>query len=360
MKSHKNRFPVKRLFVLGAGASFGASQTYSDAKHKETPLDSHFCESLMNLDVQRPAWVKEAKGFIYDHWKDHLSMDHYGLEEAIMRQMAHLEFIDGIHPHRRRGAVRESEYMNHVSHLICFVLRRARERGSRPYEKLAKTVFPHELDIEAQGDRVVTFNYDELLDKHLVNRFETSRVYFDRIKERQSDSARRRHSHPHPLLVKLHGSVNWRCSQSEFSKIVASSNANAGTHWIESVWYSRQGTPSPSEDSSPLILPPLPTKPITRIELFRFLWTKAYEYLHEAEELVICGYSLPEADQLAQSLFSGFANRKLKQITIVDPNPAIISRWRALLRRKNVNEGARWMYHDDFDEYVAELEAGAT
>jgi len=54
---------------------------------------------------------------------------------------------------------------------------------------------------------------------------------------------------------------------------------------------------------------------------------------------------------MAQSMFANFSNKSVTQITVVEPNPAVLSKWRALLRRKNVNN-ARWTYYEDFDEYV--------
>ena len=154
------------------------------------------------------------------------------------------------------------------------------------------------------------------------------------------------------LIIKLHGSVNWRCSTKEFNKLVNKSHSNEEVYYLDSVWYSRSGSPSPSDNTSPLIIPPLPLKPITQIKLFCFLWTKAYEYLHEAKELIICGYSLPDADYLAQSLFGNFSNKSIKQVTVVDPDPSILKKWRNLLRRKNVNTKARWTYYESFEEYA--------
>lgn len=84
---------------------------------------------------------------------------------------------------------------------------------------------------------------------------------------------------------------------------------------------------------------------------------KAYEYLHEAEEIVICGYSLPDADRLAQSMFATFSNKSLRSVTIVDPNPGILSKWRGLLKRRNINRKARWTYYEYFDEYVEAMGA---
>jgi hypothetical protein len=352
MKRKENRLNVRRLFVLGAGASHSASTSAGGSPERRTPLDKDFCRMISELDPDRPVWVGPAREYIVREWKDHVPFEEFGLEQAIIRQLGHLEFIDAIHPRRRNTAVTDFKYLNRLSHLICFTLRRGREKKDGPYRHFAEEVFPEEQAFGQLRDRVITFNYDELLDKHLLSRFDIRQVYFDRLCETQSSVDRRAEHYPNPLVVKLHGSVNWRCSTEEFENIVRNVSNDNAQYWIKSIWYSQVGTPSPEDDSSPLIMPPLPVKPITRIKLFCFLWTKAYEYLHEAEELVICGYSLPDADRLAQSMFANFANKSLRAVTIIDPNPTILSKWRALLKRKNINGKARWTYFEDFKEYV--------
>ena len=79
-------------------------------------------------------------------------------------------------------------------------------------------------------------------------------------------------------------------------------------------------------------VPPLPSKPITSIQLFNWLWMQAYEYLHEARELIIVGYSLPAADQMADSLFGSFVTTRLEGVVVVDPHTAALDRWRQVLR----------------------------
>lgn len=355
----RSRFKVRRLYVFGAGASFDASRARAEAR--QAPLDMHFCSRIETLNVQRPKWVEAARAYVLNEWKDHTPFSASGLEQAIIRQVAHLEFIDAIHPRRRSNAVSEFSYLNNLSHLICLVLRKAREAKNGPYERFHSLAFPPGMQYDELRDRIITFNYDELLDAHLLERFSAQQLYFDKLKDKQSDRRRRAARIEDPLLVKLHGSVNWRCATEEFEKIVngAATGKRAG-YYIKQVWLAETGTPSPEDATSPLIIPPLPVKPITNISLFCFLWTKAYEYLHEAEELVICGYSLPDADRLAQSLFANFTNRKLRKVTVVDPNPGIMSKWRGLFRRSNVNQHADWMYYETFTEYVDALEeAGA-
>lgn len=356
MKQKKNRCKVRRLFVLGAGASFSASSAVGALPEKQTPLDKDFCKRICELEVVKPGWVGPTRDYLLKEWRDHVPFEEVGLEQAIIRQIGHLEFIGAIHRRRRNKEVDDFQYLNKLSHIVCYALRRGREAKVGYYKQFAEKAFGT-LSAPEVEDRVVTFNYDELLDQHLLSSYSVKQIYFDKLKERQDEGRRRAEQFENPLLVKLHGSVNWRCSTDEFENIVRSVANGTQGYWIDSIWFSRVGTPSPDDSVSPLIIPPLPVKPITKIELFRFLWTKAYEYLHEAEELVICGYSLPETDRLAQSLFANFGNQTLRQVTIVDPNPGIMSKWRALLRRSNVSRKARWSYYEDFGEYVEAMDA---
>lgn len=149
--------------------------------------------------------------------------------------------------------------------------------------------------------------------------------------------------------------LNWRVTEEEFRRIIQPGSATADDPlYLQAVWFAGSGTPDPDDSAQPLIVPPLPVKPITQVSLFRFLWAKAYEYLHEAEEIVVCGYSLPDADRLALSLFGNFVNKRLKSVTVIDPDSTILRKWRGLFRRKNV-ASARWTYYEDFCEYVDDM-----
>jgi hypothetical protein len=85
--------------------------------------------------------------------------------------------------------------------------------------------------------------------------------------------------------------------------------------------------------------------------LFQFLWTKAAEYLSKCEELIICGYSLPATDSLAGSLFGSFENQKIQSVTIIDPSPEILMKWKKLLNRKGIATNT-WNYFSDLDEFL--------
>lgn len=354
MRDPAYRLKLNKLFILGAGASFSATQKGGTASSSIAPLDIHFCSRIFNLDYMRPKWVSETTQKIIHAWADHKDFQTFGLESAIIRQLSHMKFFDAINK-RRRVSCTQSEYINNIAHLITFVLKKAKESSDMPYRRMTSKLFPiGGTSNEAEINRIITFNYDDLLDNHLLARFSPERIYFDHISRNPGAVRRRRERFPKPLLVKLHGSVNWLCSTEEFLKLIDDNGGREEELWVESVRYAKNAVPSPSDNESPCIIPPIPDKPITRISLFKFLWSVACEYLHEAEEIVICGYSLPETDSMALSLFGNLRNERLKKVTVIDPNPAILARWRDLLIRPGVSS-AQWVYHSDFSEYVEHM-----
>jgi len=352
LRRKANRLKVKRLFVLGAGASYSASLRIPITP-KTAPLDIGLCQRISELNPAKPHWVARSRDLVIESWKDEGAFEQMGLEQAVIRQLGHLEFIRAIHPRRGKGSVEVFEWLSHLTHLMCYALRHTKENSKSIYRKFAT-----KLDLEpeniASADRIVTFNYDDLLDRHIVAKYGPTKTYFDRIKESPDAAERRDGQHPFPMVVKLHGSVNWRCKEEDFEKIINGTSDGSGPIWLSPVWVSSVGSPTPQDAVYPLMVPPLPVKPITSISLFQYLWTVAYEYLHEADEIIVCGYSLPDADRLAWSLFGNFSNRTLKRVTVIDPNPAVMSKWRTLFKRRKVGV-ARWEYFDDFTAYVEQM-----
>lgn len=352
MRRKENRRKVGRLFILGAGASYSATLR-NPTTQKTAPLDASLCKRLSELNPIKPLWVSNSRDFIQSNWMDEGSFTDFGLEQAVIRQIGHLEFIGAIHPRRRTGAVDVFSWLSHVTHLMCYALRHTKENSTHVYQQFANKL---KLDLPENefADRVVTFNYDDLLDQHLLKSQSAQALYFDKIKLSPDDPDKREKKLPYPLMVKLHGSVNWRCREDAFEKIIKGNPGGTGVMWLAPVWMATVGTPKPDESVYPLMVPPLPVKPITTISLFQYLWTIAYEYLHEAEEIVVCGYSLPEADRLAWSLFGNFSNRSLKMVSVIDPSPMVLAKWRTLFKRRSVAV-ARWEYFDDFAAYVHQM-----
>ena len=319
----ETRQHVRRLWVLGAGASFAATQGDPGSAFR-APLDVGFTKRLLKPHQKKPNWIRETADWIAKAWIDHKPLADCGLEEAINKQLSHTEFLYATHPKRKRYVKDPDEFMLRMSHLITASLLPCRESSSRLLGRIADSVIA-----QYEGgwfDAVATFNYDTLIDKHFLDVLSPHLVYFDRIKTGRSAPERKREQLADtPLLLKLHGSVNWRCEETDYRSAMRPSVSDT-RYRIPSIWMNKQRS-IPGESESPLIIPPLSTKPIMSTSIFHFLWQRAYEYLMETEELCICGYSLPPTDQMAMSLFSSFKSKNLQRVVIADPNPEVWSRY---------------------------------
>jgi len=49
MREQQNRFKVKKLFILGAGATYSITKQSPSKKFSQAPLDCEFCKRLLQL-----------------------------------------------------------------------------------------------------------------------------------------------------------------------------------------------------------------------------------------------------------------------------------------------------------------------
>ena len=357
MRTEANRRKINRLYILGAGASHALTQGQSASR--VAPLDVQFCGRISDLkECKRPLWVSEAAERIEKEYLHHIEFQYSGLEELIRQQISDYEFIGSIHPRRSRGKRSKEEYLNDVVHLVAYVLSRSRAKD--------KTLLDAWLEKYLKGsegrstkNRIISFNYDTLIDDILLKWHTPQHVYFDNIWDSVNEVPRRLNGR-YPLLIKLHGSINWRCAKSEYKKLFDSAAGTSesktntyntkGCHYIDKMWLDSRLC-RPDDNATPLIIPPLPQKPITSIAIFRYLWTYAYEYLYEAKNIVVAGYSLPPADTMAVSLFSKFKNTTINNLTIIDPNEEVLGKWIKLFRRNGI-KSHEVHYYPDFVEYI--------
>jgi len=111
------------------------------------------------------------------------------------------------------------------------------------------------------------------------------------------------------LLLKLHGSVNWRIRRGA-----------ASPYKVDDIIHDESWLQPPLPDSLvgrdknlidmhmepvPFIIPPVLMKSaLTKEPILQVVWSKAYEILSRAEQVVFIGYSLPITDIAAGFLFS--------------------------------------------------------
>lgn len=361
MRTFSNRHPVSTLFILGAGASKSLTQ-FNGNSEKSTPLDIEFTKRISEVHCNvKHRWVNEAKEKVIDDFLYHLPFAGMGLERAISQQISDLEFLRSIYPKRGCQTTNSLEYLENVTHLIAYILSKARIRDERLVKKLVDKYFNYD-DISECPNRIITFNYDTLIDEVLARKYKNvGHLYFDSILPKRNSKSKTKYKYP--LLLKLHGSINWKCIKQEYKTIFESPPINQRSvthtyntskcHFIREIWVDKK-IENPGNEVFPLIIPPIPDKPITNVAIFKYLWSYAFEYLTECENLVVSGYSLPETDTLATSLFSKFQNTRLKHVTIVDPSPNTVLKWVNLFNRKGI-KNLRTEYFTDFSQYLNQL-----
>lgn len=107
-------------------------------------------------------------------------------------------------------------------------------------------------------------------------------------------------------LLKLHGSVNWLFSKMS-NTLYYEYNLPENETYLEM-------------DLIPYIIPPVLDKnSLYNHQLIKSLWQKAHEYLENAEEIYIIGFSLPQTDISVKFLFQAALKHSRAQVYIINP-----------------------------------------
>ncbi|MGH9869716.1 MAG: hypothetical protein ACREAA_16325 [Candidatus Polarisedimenticolia bacterium] len=137
-------------------------------------------------------------------------------------------------------------------------------------------------------------------------------------------------------LLKLHGSLNWLyCSRCDELDITP--QYEGATVLLLDPRTGRCAAPHCTGRYEALLIgPSLEQRYENRI--LRETWTMAESTLHDAEKLIIVGYSLPEADYLIRAMLVRSFARRSDRVTVVDKQEAggaqaktLVSRYRRLL-----------------------------
>jgi hypothetical protein len=184
-----------------------------------------------------------------------------------------------------------------------------------------------------KGMNCITFNYDDVLDKALFEEgppYQSPTWNPDRgygfpclISQACLIPPRKFEGECSMLLLKLHGSVNWRIPFG-FPRPYG---LDAIRHHEE--WFGHRGAAykldlkeiDPLLEQDSLIIPPVLTKTgLAEQPVLRFLWTRAFETLSKADQVVFIGYSMPITDLSSGYLFrEGLGHlEKSDQVNVVD------------------------------------------
>jgi len=147
-----------------------------------------------------------------------------------------------------------------------------------------------------------------------------------------------------PVLLKLHGSSNWRLKSSGEIQVVT----EKWSDFLRVPGYRASGATLHSRARYPIILP-FWEKPIEE-EPWIGIWKGALQQLQRTDILLVWGYSLPTTDVKTRHLFSlGIDRARVKplQLCVIDPSADTQKRWR------EIYPTAHYWKYDSFEKFFS-------
>lgn len=340
--------PGKRVIVLGAGASRGAST--SEGKLCQPPLNADFFTQLQR--IANPKHEKKVASVVRDIVS--LFGPNFSLTmEEYFTQLESMATMSRIAPSKDRtfspSEIREKR--DRLMSALAAVL-----EESTDVSKKASAVCEYHAAIverlDAQ-DTIISFNYDCVTD-HALRRegdgkwsarygycFPTpSRVEgHERWSAVDTPSGANRTIN----LLKLHGSLNWQLPTGD--------GAEKDTIRLKQRLYEQRGTPRFT------IIPPEFVKNIHTDPNFEALWRNAERAIRGAEVIAMVGFSFTPTDLHVESLFRiALAKSSLKTLFIANPSQADRRRIRSVFARP-LEGGCVVRQHDSLHDFARHLES---
>ena len=192
----------------------------------------------------------------------------------------------------------------------------------------------------------VTFNQDVLIEKALQRASETRRygdipwniasaycVDFERLTGAKWDTqlfTEQAEDEQSIRVLKLHGSLNWvyevrsgtdpknvlRTADKRKLFCIKAEQLRVSLVWREHKRRMRL---------FPFVVPPIYEKSLLFKGSLGPVWRAAREALESADQIIVFGYSFPDADFAARTLLRRcyFSNEALREVTVIDPDPRV-------------------------------------
>jgi hypothetical protein len=192
-----------------------------------------------------------------------------------------------------------------------------------------------------KGGRVsfITFNYDLCLDFALHSNSYVPQYHLGSFDQQEAPNG--------VNVFKLHGSLNWARCQSCKDVVAWELREYLKNRRWESVAFGGEDSvrlamakdllrfshcPDSPGAKEPVVVPPTWNKAEHHAEL-RSVWLNAARQLSDAENIFVCGYSLPETDKFFHYLYAlgSIGEASLKRFWVFNPDEAVAGRFSKIL-----------------------------
>jgi len=349
-------FRKQKLVIIGAGCSQNFTQGTSNIDGLVSPLDSSFFKMakkvLLNTKLE-PSLTILIEGIVhhlhrlygYDafdvqdwinspsasRFLEVLDDDRLSLEKVMTQLTLENEIFQRMPPFNGyyQGKGRTIDFDESpfaLTELIALTISKALEGPvCSQHIKLANSL--------SQGDVVISFNYDILMDNALRESKKLTDsgylVPFQKVSDGQN--WRRTEDEASDItLLKLHGSMNWlHCAycdatflnrSQKISPEYSSFPENCPSCGESNVYFQR------------VIVPPLVAKDYS-VQPLKRLWSQANRYVARAREIVIIGYSFPPTDFATEALLRDslpWSSQRQTHFLIVNPDKTVYERFKIL------------------------------
>lgn len=309
---------METVYVLGAGASRDAGY----------PLASQMGDELLDFMLKsQNDWIRASGEFLVDEFRSSPN-----IEDLITEIQAEIERLS--HSDIPEDRARRTRIGNSKGWLGAALREWFREVHLHPALSYAKFAD----QIVQRGDVVITFNYDDSLERELrrAGKWDVSRGYGFPLGNTEEATE--------VLVLKLHGSVNWLVSLfggATGGTFITDPSHSLGNHPVihpadlQFLGYeSFSGHTYQSGGAFPCLIFPGRSKEFFYdtsfgqefAQFWDHLWGQAATALAVAKRVVICGYSLPGADKRAHQLLLGKPDRSTNIEIVCGGDTARIAR----------------------------------
>ena len=349
------------VVVIGAGGTVADCMNRSE--RTRPPLDRGFFHNALRDHESR---LRPVTAYLRKHYRIDLRDDRYDSLEQVMAIL----YTDMYGGHLVEEAARAFRVL-----VRTFLIRLAETtnkatitRRCRLYRLIAGFL---KRENNPENLTIVTFNQDIQIEKALdaiastAGRKDRSIFLFPhcygiRAKrltgpgDRRPQFAEASHAEGGVTLLKLHGSLNWysthRSADPPLASLFNARRAIGITRRkeIDTGMRVRSATGKSSLFSFPIVIPPVVHKSGMLHEQLKPIWTLAEDRLAAAHRVIFFGYSCPQTDWESANLIgrSLTRNEQLKEVSVIDRNPAVLLRFVQVARLKAVN------YYASCDAYL--------
>ncbi len=352
--------PQKICLIIGAGCTV-ADASNSSIKNRP-PLDNNFFSIASTTNAQA---VNRIKLYAEENYGLNILAPEYDSLEKIMAKI----YTDVFSPYLKDKA---SEVFRELIRLFNRRLADTTNKLSATRGRYLYRIIRDFLNtgVAPANITIITFNQDIQIEK-ILNKLEQTEIYKAKGKifdfpscysiDFSSITAPRQgkelfakgDAKPGGIkLLKLHGSLNWYSihkSTNISAKAMFRANRSINVtrrHTIDPQM--RHTGSSRSQQTLPVIVPPVAHKSAILHDNIRPLWRQAEKTLKNADEIVIFGYSCPTMDFESSNLIQRAMrnNSKYENIWVIDPDPNVLIRYIDLIKPLQIT------YHQSANDYL--------